>query len=391
MSERQHPDRNGERVLHIATFPDGGWDQALAFAAISASQPGRHDLLAIGPTGTRQALLGMGVKPVQVLAPLLGQLLGRGTLASSAVRAFLRDRPGMQYALIHAWSIDAADLARRALGKLRTPVLCTPVRGPRARADLAAVVDATLAPLAHAWSLQGNTPSAIPLPGLPAGFEQAFAQARSRLRNELEIGPDELCVLLLADPPAEASARTFASQVGVMRLADLAAVGLVPAGVGEARRGARHTARHDYVWDLIHARWPAQALLPAADILVWPRPALHPDAGLGADARAGGVLAAHHAALCGIPIVAHDALAERLVASAGGTLTRDWTLPIVAGALVGLTGHTEDGQIQLARAGVALRSAAQANTGDFAGCVARMQAAVLDGRSVSLQGTAVPI
>jgi hypothetical protein len=95
--------------------------------------------------------------------------------------------------------------------------------------------------------------------------------------------------------------------------------------------------------------------------------------------------------LCGIPIVAHDALAERLVAGAGGTLTRDWTLPIVAGALVGLTGHTEDGQTQLARAGVALRSAAQANTGDFAGCVARMQAAALDGRSVSLRGTPVPI
>lgn len=358
------------RVLHVVTLPDGGYDQALAVGTLQAAEPGRHELLAVGPAGTRGQLAALGVHPEKVLTPLLGQVIGRASLAASGLRAFLRERGDTRYGLVHCWSVEGGDLATRVIAR-GVPVVCTPVRGPRGRADLCAVVDGTLAPLVGEWEVGADVPESIPLPRVNPGSEVERRAARASLRERLGISAGELCVLMLADVACEASARQFASQSGVMRLAGIGSVGLVPRGAGQGRRGVRHTARHEHAWDLIYTEWPSAALSPAADLAIWSRPMTR----AGAEAPGmGGVLSAHRAAADGIPVVGLDAPIERAVVGAAApfTLTRDLTLPSVAKVLVGLTQHAAEKRDELEAVGRLLRAAAEENSGDFAGCITRL-------------------
>lgn len=372
------------RVLHLMSLPDGGYDQALAYAASEAGRAGtgggqsRSRLVVIGPAVVRSHLAALGVEPDAVIVPPLHAVLGRAATAGPALRRWLRDNAagaGEGFDVVHCWSIDARDLAMRVFDR-RTPVVCTPVRAPRGAADLAACPDAVLAPLAEDWTVAGVPTALLPLPSL--AMRGADRQA---LRAVLRVGEGELAIVLLADPPSVGSARVFASQVGVMRLAGISAVGVVPAGIGHFRRGIRHTARHDHAWDLVATNLPSAALLSAADIVVWqrlPHASLNGRSGTD-ESRGGGVLAAHLAACAGVPVLALDETAAR------EALGHDGPPALIANNFLPAWGQRlfeiAPDRAVLAGAAAAQQARALARCGDFASAVSSLHQRAIERRA----------
>lgn len=369
------------RVLHLMSLPDGGYDQALAYAASEAGRDGtgggraRSRLVVIGPAVVRSHLAALGVVPDAVIVPPLYTVIGRAATAGPALRRWLRDNAagaGEGFDVVHCWSIDARDLAMRVFDR-RTPVVCTPVRAPRSAGDLAACPDAVLAPLAEDWAVAGVAPALLPLPSLALRGAD-----RQTLRSALRIGEGELAIVLMADPPSVGSARVFASQVGVMRLAGISAVGVVPAGIGHFRRGIRHTARHDHAWDLVATNLPSAALVAAADIAVWQRmPHASLNGKTGTDeSRGGGVLSAHLAACAGVPVLALDETAARETLGQGGPpeLIANNFLPAWGQRLFEIAPD----RVLLASAAAAQQARAIARSGDLVAAIAALHAQAIE-------------
>jgi hypothetical protein len=388
-SRQQQP-----RWLHVATLPDGGIDQILAYRAMAIAEPGRHELLVIGgPAGSVRAMLAtMGVSAT-VITPMLGSIFaGRHALgAIGGVRRFLNEQPRGRLAGIVCWSLAGRDVLRRVVGPAVT-VACIAAIGPRADADLAADVDGALAPVAPLWARGAAQPAPIPLPGawalLPSDVTGAWSAQRSRLRATLGLGDDELGVLMLADPADRASTRRMCSRVGVLMLGGVTSSLIVPAcsvtPSKHMRRGVRHTARHQHAWDLLASDWPAISLLPAADLVLWADAEPLTPHSTTPHRAIGGSLTARAAMLAGVPVVATDGPVTRAVLSGhvadAQALARSERLPAWGAMLMGVCGGEDRGQATapsvrraaLAELGRRQRVIAQQEHGDFVGAVAQI-------------------
>jgi hypothetical protein len=388
--DHTHP-ASPPRWLHVATLPDGGVDQILAYRALAMAEPGRHELLVIAApaAATRAMLATMGVRAT-VIAPMLGAIFGgRHALgAVGGVRRFLSEQPRGQFGGIICWSLAGRDVLRRVVGPAVT-VACITTIGPRQSGDLAADVDGALAPVAPLWIRGGVQPASVPLPGAwalmpPAGNETWHTQ-RAQIRASLGLRDDELGVLMLADPADKASTRRMCSRVGVLMLGGVNCSLIVPGSAvtppAHIRRGIRHTARHQHAWDLLASDWPAHSLLPAADLVLWAD--AEPILPHGGEPHRviGGSLTARAAMLAGIPVVATDGPVSRAVLAGphadDATLARSERLPAWGALLMSVCGGEDRGQATppavrlaaLSELGRRQRVFAQQEVGDFVGAV----------------------
>ncbi len=133
---------------------------------------------------------------------------------------------------------------------------------------------------------------------------------RRRVRDALGVDDERLVVSLLADPPSRGDAMWFVFFIGLLFVAGIRAVGLVPAGErggGAMRRAARYTALHGRRWGLREVDAPLPAMLAASDVCVRQagvkgRGGQHGTGAIASCDEAGIVLAAS----MGVPIVQDD-------------------------------------------------------------------------------------
>lgn len=335
-----------------ATDPPGpAGDGASAVLAATVRIPGLdHRVWTLGTDAGRQIARDWGVR-ADAHAPVIA---GSGWTARRALARLIAthaEGPARPDVIV-AWSPGAALAIHRTLLSWRArhawsdvPKLLIAGGGPgrwaadaRRRAALLRVLaDTDVAALgrtlALAWT-QAGAPrvETLPIPHMAPSFdagdatpidaggdESSRALRRAAARAALDLEEHELAVLLLGERDGEADTERFALITGMLHVAGVPLVGLVPAGTGPHARASRLVAAYGRAWDVsvVHGSMPL--MLAASDVAVW-------DTGLRtapgredvARARAGVALAAS-AAASGLPVVARpEALTRELAALLNG-------------------------------------------------------------------------
>jgi hypothetical protein len=329
--------RGGIRLLHLVDTAVGG-EAAILTCKAATDIPGvRHDVWLLGSEKDAALARLVGLHDFQRVTITAG-------VPESAVRALWRlraagspnraaDASGFDALL--AYSPAAVGLGAGVFARPRSfPVIGVMPVSPAAAAlgllpSLAGrrmhhcTRRATIVPLGAAlqrtWAAAlglGATAISSPIAGLP----HVNSTARARTRAELGIGPDEMAVLLLADPPSGGDARRFAQIVSMARLAGAPVVGLMHAQTDQQARALRFAFVNRRSFEMIRYSGPVTGALAAADVCVWDTPPRVGAGGIGGTpgqmGTASGPVLALAAAAAGIPIIARDELLSREVLEA---------------------------------------------------------------------------
>lgn len=337
------------RVLHLLD-PHDGEEPALACRAALSIQGAAHDLWLLTDTEGERRAGRLGLRATDRVPTRRGPL---GPTAR-AMRRLLQNRyddvnlPTPD--LVQCWSVRLLGIARAAFGKRAIPRCCvlsrTPVThnsGPLTGRWLArrrierALDDTTLLALdptiREAWAPAAS----VGRGGLrmldnirlcePPVISTPPAPAREEARAALGLHPDEVAIVLLADPPAAADAVRFAFLVGLIHCAGIRVVAITRPGTRGARRSARFVAGHSRRWGLIETDHPLPHVLAAADIAVWD---------VGDDGvPSSGPLSIRAAMAAGVPVAAawRPMAARALGAAASDCLAASDTPQLVAGRM----------------------------------------------------------
>lgn len=261
----------GPRVVHLLD-PEFAGEGALCAAAAAQRVPGFvHQLWLIGGEHARAGARSLcSAIDRTACAPL-----GISELATRTVRRWTTE-PGQRPDLIVAWSEAALGLAALAAPEIAAVGMMTssPLRSWRGvaaewlqRRALARTPIMTCGRgLRDAWTAAGaSVTGEIALPGrVPASLRD-----RAAVRQELGLEPNEVAVLLLADPPTLGDAKRFAHLLGIMEVCGCPAVGLVGDSVTGWPRAARFVRRFGTDWPFIRFQGPWLDALAAADVVVW--------------------------------------------------------------------------------------------------------------------------
>ncbi len=229
-----------------------------------------HAVRAAGP-GVEQRVLVLGAGWVAARAEQLGlanhrvvPMGGRSTAVHArAVRHALRGL-GRTVDAVQAWSLAAAQVGVRAgLGARLVVCGATPRSAPW-------LADVTVARWGwqdeHAWREAGAVDvRELPEPALAPAWD-AQADGYARVREDLEIEPEDEVIALLCDPPADGDARRFVYLLGLLHVGGRRIVGLVPEGCFALDRAARYTRAHGRRWGLIAVQGPMVRALAGADL-----------------------------------------------------------------------------------------------------------------------------
>lgn len=273
-------------MLHVIDLPGAGWDALAAAARCVQTLAADQRLMLIGDSHAAADAAAFGLKPDYRLCPPLNRLPAAVGPLDRTLKSVAAVWP---IDIVHVWSDSARVLCRQTVGYSL----------PITQEDPAPF-----------------TPSPRPL-------------ARAAARAALGIAEHETALLLAADRPGVGDARRFAGLVGVLHLAEYAAVGIASARSDTYRRAARFLRGFNHAWDVVPLHTPPHVTLAAADIVIYDQgDSLTADAGPGP--RTGGIILA--AGALGIPVVTTPSpLSRRLLGPlAQELIAGDGAMPEIA-------------------------------------------------------------
>jgi hypothetical protein len=253
-------------IAHV--FAGDAPESAAWLALAAASVPGVHHWFPLAPGPASAALLAMGIH-----AQTTHHLEPRSALAALAPQVIID------------WGGRAARLGPAARA---CPVLRVLVDAHRPHALQPGVRTLAMGhAIADAHTRAGHPPDGI----WPWPTHAPATARREAARAALGIDPDDRAVLMLCDPAEVGSARRFVHVLGVLSLAGVRVVGLMPAHAGHAARAHRFTHLVGHRWRLQAFEGPQLEAAAAADLCLWDRGLSPTPEGTWADPMTGGGLA----------------------------------------------------------------------------------------------------
>lgn len=274
-------------VLHLLD-PEASGDAGVgAYAALAGSEDGvRHEAWVIGDSGASRRLPAMGIRVDRSLVPRRG-MSGEWGGATWAMREAVRERfaavrPDRPVAVV-TWSARAVALLRDVVPAATPWVVvagdpeweCRIAGGEGVLAALDRVpivcgsetMRARWRPYREHFALD---PRVLPIGGEVVDDAERL-QHRQSLRRALGIDDERLVVTFLADAGPRGDSMWFVFFIGLLFVAGIPTVGLVPSGAGRTasiRRAARYTALHGRRWWLREVDAPLASMLAASDLCV---------------------------------------------------------------------------------------------------------------------------
>lgn len=340
------------RVLHLIDLRERSDETVMACRAAALHAAGRHRIVAVGASRDVELARAAGLT-IDAAAPPVGPW---PELTLRRLRRLLNDRDGRDATrpwadVVQCWSPSMLALARLSSGHRTPPRVgallrppAQPIVGIRSARLRFGMLYATLfAPDRFTRASWAEPASArrggrlleqnIRLLDPSTAVNGQSGAHRAAARAELELEPDDVAVMLLADPPSAADSARFAFLLGLLFTTDVRVVGLMRHGATHHRRAARFVRMHGRRWGLIASHHPTDLLLAAADAAVW-------DVG---DAERGGIVSAGavsigRAIARGVPVAAakHPLSVETLGPACADLIARDATLSALAERLLPL-------------------------------------------------------
>ncbi|MGH7130364.1 MAG: hypothetical protein ACREJO_00245 [Phycisphaerales bacterium] len=332
------------RVVHLLDPAICGAEGVLACGSCLTMSSVEQHVWLIGGTEDAKLTHSLGVPAADRVA----MAAGLTETAAWNLRALARSRlneADVADTVIQCWSLAGLGLARLAFGDRhrRTALF---VHGPdagwrtalgrrrRRFAMKGATALAMTEELAIAWrAADVKITGTVDIPPLSTPW---LAGDREAVRAELRVRPDEIAVLMLADPPGAGDARDAVALLGMMRFAGPRLVGLFDRRATGFARAARFNQRFGRHWDMIAFRGSPLHAMAAADVVLWDSHQTRSRQRTGM--VAGGAILAQAACTAGIPVVAaRDPLTERVLgASANASLADDNLMPALGKRLMPL-------------------------------------------------------
>ncbi len=274
----------GPVVVHIL-IPSACGDEGLVCcaAALARMDGCAHMVIIVGNSDAEQRAWAMGIESVDRV-PMCASMHLTVRRVRSVLDARLAGRPA-ESTLLQAWSASGLMLAARVRQDIpRVGVIC---RSPDlAGADIRHALDgATLCAMDCRVRSELGVASAgdrslvaamarvrliePPVAGTAEGDAPWRVHLdRERVRARLGLGPADVVVGLLADPPEMGDARRVCFAIGLDHVLGANAVALVRRGSRQTRRAARFNRLNARRWDMLIADISLTQLIAASDVCV---------------------------------------------------------------------------------------------------------------------------
>ena len=355
------------RVVHLLDPAVCGAEGVLACGACLAMSSIEQHVWLIGGTGDARLAHSLGVPAADRVAMAAGLTETAAWNLRALARARLNEADVAE-TVIQCWSLAGLGLARLAFGDRhrRTALF---VHGPdagwrdaigrrrRRFAMKAATVYSMTEELASDWrAADVKITGTVDIPPLSTPW---LAGDREAVRAELRIAPDEIAVLMLADPPGAGDARDAVALLGMMRFAGPRLVGLFDRRAMGFARAARFNQRFGRHWDMIAFEGSPLHAMAAADVVLWD--SHHARSRQRTGMVMGGAILAQAACSAGLAVVAaRDPLTQRVLgACEKAALADDTLMPALGKKLMPLL---ESGAAR-SELGAALAAAAAVSVG----------------------------